>query len=88
MNQTASAFNKAAELEYGWAGGKTAGGKTDHPFPDLVALIAKINANRVAMDKLKSAGSGSTHDPHHPTSDPRDRALKVFGGSAPGFPDG
>jgi hypothetical protein len=88
VNQAALAYNKAAELEYGRAGGKTAGAKIDQRFPDLIALITKINAERVAMSKFKSAGSGLTHDPHHPTNDSRDRALKVSGEKAPGFADG
>jgi hypothetical protein len=46
----------------------------DNRFPDLVALITKINAEQA---KLRSAGLGSTLDPAHPTDDPKYRALQI-----------
>jgi len=87
LNQATLAYNKAAELEYGRAGGKTAGAKIDERFPDLIALIAKVNAERASMQKLKS-GSGPTLDPQHPKSDPRFRALRASEGSVLGVPGG
>jgi hypothetical protein len=47
LNQAALAFTKAADLEWGRAGGKASGQEVKHHFPDLVALIAR-SAQRVS----------------------------------------
>lgn len=75
LNQATQAFVKAAELEYGRAGGKTGSNEVDRRFPDLVELLTKVNAERAAAAKLKSAGSGSTIDLAYPKDDPRFKAL-------------
>jgi hypothetical protein len=45
LNQAAQAFTKAAELEYGRAGGKQAAQQDDW-MPDLAMLLEKMEAER------------------------------------------
>lgn len=68
---------KAAELEYGRAGGKLGGSEVDHRFPDLVALLGKVTEERNA--RLKRVGSGSTERDVPPDADPRMKRLKAMG---------
>jgi len=67
LNQATQAFFKAAELEYGRAGGKAAPAETEHRFPDLTKLLNEVWAERQA----KKVGEGSTTPPPWPKADPR-----------------
>jgi len=58
LNQAAQAFVKAAELEYGRAGGKQAGQQDDR-MPNLVARLERIEAER----RMTIVDSGSTAAP-------------------------
>jgi len=66
-------------LEYGRAGGKKAAAETEHRFPDVVALLNKVWAER---RQPKPVGARSTaEDDYGPPedADPRLRRLKGKG---------
>jgi len=78
LNQAAQAYLKAADLEYGRAGGKTQ--EAERTSPDLVVLMERVWAE---SHPPRVVGAGSTNGTGPavgiPDADPRMRALKARG---------
>ncbi len=68
LQATTGAFVKAADLEYGRAGGKTAAAGMEHTFPDLVDLLERVWKER------QGPGAAPLAALPPPQADPRRRA--------------
>ena len=71
LNHAPLAFAKAADLEWGRAGGKATNSKTEEPSPDLVVLL-----NQVWTERERRRAEGLPIPPPPADGDPRLLRLK------------